>query len=231
MIFFTYGRLLIPLLLCIAVSIMNSGFSHPLAARTSSRKSNRKTQNRKKNSNKPKKRLYNRNGKLEIGIKYRPKKCPRKSKHGDILEVHYDGTLLYPRKSDFIISEKTSRSMTAHDLIMSGTSAHQSNSASHDTIEEEATVKKFDSSREREAPFYFTVGAGEVIKGWDMGMLGMCIGEKRKLIIPSNLAYGEVGAGIDVPGGATLIFEVELLNIIEKANERGDEDVDNTVWW
>lgn len=210
---------------------MNSGFSHPLAARPNSRTSNKKNQNRKKNANKRKKRLYNRNGKLEIGIKYRPKKCPRKSKHGDILEVHYDGTLLHPRKNDFIISEKSSRRMTAHDLIMSGKSAHHSNSASHDTMEEKETIKKFDSSREREVPFYFTVGVSEVIKGWDMGMLGMCIGEKRKLIIPSNLAYGEVGAGLDVPGGATLIFEVELLNIIEEADEQGDEDVDNKVWW
>jgi FK506-binding protein 2 len=69
---------------------------------------------------------------------------------------------------------------------------------------------KFDSSRDRNEPFSFTLGQGEVIKGWDDGLRGMCIGEKRKLTIPSDLAYGDEGSGEKIPGGSTLQFDVEV---------------------
>ena len=72
---------------------------------------------------------------------------------------------------------------------------------------------RFDSSYDRKQSFAFTLGAGEVIRGWDMGLLGMKIGGKRKLIIPSSLAYGKTGAGSVIPPDATLIFEIELLAI------------------
>ncbi|MFV1917296.1 MAG: FKBP-type peptidyl-prolyl cis-trans isomerase [Patescibacteria group bacterium] len=72
---------------------------------------------------------------------------------------------------------------------------------------------KFDSSLDRDEPFTFILGEGEVIKGWDQGVAGMKVGGKRKLTIPPELGYGDRGAGDDIPPGATLIFEVELLKV------------------
>ena len=78
---------------------------------------------------------------------------------------------------------------------------------------EDGRGAKFDSSVDRGQPFGFALGAGRVIAGWDEGVAGMLIGEKRELIIPSDLAYGSRGAGGVIPPDATLLFEVELLAI------------------
>ncbi|HRN78588.1 MAG TPA: FKBP-type peptidyl-prolyl cis-trans isomerase [Candidatus Dependentiae bacterium] len=74
--------------------------------------------------------------------------------------------------------------------------------------------RKFDSSVDRGQPLVFTVGVGQVIKGWDEGLLLMKKGEKRRLIIPSDLAYGAHGVGSIIPPHATLIFDVELIEIL-----------------
>ncbi|CAJ0946540.1 unnamed protein product, partial [Mesorhabditis belari] len=108
-------------------------------------------------------------GKLQIGIKKRVDNCEVKSRKGDLLHMHYVGTLL------------------------DGT--------------------EFDSSRSRDQEFTFTLGQGQVIKGWDQGLLNMCEGEQRRLTIPSHLAYGDRGAPPKIPPGATLRFEVELMKI------------------
>ncbi|KAG0242054.1 putative FK506-binding protein 2 [Mortierella sp. GBAus27b] len=83
-----------------------------------------------------------------------------------------------------------------------------------------ATGAQFDSSIGR-GPFDFTLGKGEVIKGWDQGLRGMCVGEKRKLTIPADLAYGDRAMGAAIPANSILNFEVELLSI----NGNGREEL------
>merc|ERR1719361_59470 len=102
--------------------------------------------------------------------------CKIKTQDGDMLSMHYTGTLYN-------------------------------------------TGEKFDSSLDRGTPFEFPLGGGRVIKGWDEGLKDMCIGEKRTLTIPAGMGYGKRGAGRKIPGGATLVFETELLAIKNRKAE------------
>jgi len=106
---------------------------------------------------------------LKIEVLSKPEECSRQTSKGDLLTMHYKGTL------------------------------------------EDGT--EFDSSYTRNEPFKFQLGVGQVIKGWDQGLLDMCPTEKRKLTIPSHLGYGDSGAGDRIPPKATLIFEVECISI------------------
>eukprot|EP00092_Neocalanus_flemingeri_P028519 GFUD01030971.1.p1 GENE.GFUD01030971.1~~GFUD01030971.1.p1 ORF type:complete len:218 (+),score=66.45 GFUD01030971.1:114-767(+) len=108
---------------------------------------------------------------LKIEYVSKPDTCDRVARNGDMLSMHYTGTL--------------------------------------------EDGKKFDSSLDKSEPFQFQIGVGQVIRGWEEGVLGMCEGEKRKLIVPAALGYGDQGAGDDIPGGATLLFDVELIRIEE----------------
>ncbi|KAK9369698.1 hypothetical protein V1509DRAFT_618851 [Lipomyces kononenkoae] len=112
----------------------------------------------------------NKAGDLQIGImkKVPKEQCGRKSRKGDLVNIHYTGRL------------------------------------------KDGTV--FDSSIGRDSPFRFTLGQGQVIAGWERGILGMCVGEKRKLTIPPHLAYGDRAAGM-IPAGSTLVFDAELVSI------------------
>jgi len=108
---------------------------------------------------------------LKVEYLSKPDSCEKVARNGDMLSIHYVGTL--------------------------------------------ESGAKFDSSYDRSEPFKFQVGVGQVIKGWEEGTLGMCVGEKRKLIVPPELGYGDQGAGDIIPGGATLYFEVELMDTEE----------------
>ncbi|KAF5346777.1 hypothetical protein D9756_010413 [Leucocoprinus leucothites] len=79
---------------------------------------------------------------------------------------------------------------------------------------------KFDSSHDRNSPLPLTLGVGQVIKGWDEGLQGMCVNEKRKLTIPSDKAYGSRGFGSVIPPNSALVFDVELVGLEPKKNSR-----------
>ncbi len=105
------------------------------------------------------------------------------------------------------------KKVESNDIVVgNGTEATNGKKVSVHYVGTLTDGSKFDSSRDRNEPFSFTLGAGEVIPGWDQGVAGMKVGGKRKLTIPPELGYGSQQAG-SIPPNSTLIFEIELLNV------------------
>lgn len=122
----------------------------------------------------------------------------------DTVTQETENTSLNPESMQLVtedITPGTGETAKAGDLV----SVHYTGTLTDGT--------KFDSSKDRGTPFNFTLGAGQVIEGWDKGVAGMKVGGVRKLTIPSSMGYGNQGVPGVIPGGATLIFEVELLEI------------------
>ncbi|CAE6458355.1 unnamed protein product [Rhizoctonia solani] len=131
-----------------------------------------------------------------------------RTKDGDILSMHYTGTFQSNGKAFDSSRERSppkskdgARTKDGDVLSMHYTGTFQSNG------------KAFDSSRERDTPFEFKLGAGQVIRGWDQGLQGMGVGERRKITLPPAYAYGPRGYPPVIPPNATLVFDVELLDI------------------
>eukprot|EP00930_Biecheleria_cincta_P044531 TRINITY_DN3063_c0_g1_i1.p1 TRINITY_DN3063_c0_g1~~TRINITY_DN3063_c0_g1_i1.p1 ORF type:complete len:180 (-),score=46.59 TRINITY_DN3063_c0_g1_i1:179-718(-) len=88
------------------------------------------------------------------------------------------------------------------------------------TIDETSSAgtpgKQFDSSRDRGSTFDFKIGQGQVIQGWEEGLVGLCVGAKAILVIPPDMGYGELGAGDDIPGDSTLRFDIEVVGVSDE---------------
>ena len=113
-----------------------------------------------------------------------------------------------------MLTTKTPSGLTFEDLAVGeGAAASSGQSVTVHYTGWLTNGDKFDSSKDRNDPFVFNLGAGQVIRGWDEGVQGMLVGGRRKLTIPPELGYGTRGAGGVIPPNATLVFEVELLGI------------------
>jgi cyclophilin family peptidyl-prolyl cis-trans isomerase len=126
-----------------------------------------------------------------------------------------------PVPADTSPPEADATELVIEDIVLgAGTEAIAGDNVSVHYVGTLTDGKEFDTSRKRNQPFRFEIGAGRVIKGWDQGVDGMRVGGKRKLTIPPHLGYGERGHPPVIPAQATLVFEVELLEVKEGLGER-----------
>ena len=122
--------------------------------------------------------------------------------------------MVYTREIDPMPPTTTASGLVFDELVVgSGNAAGSGQKVSVHYTGWLTNGTKFDSSKDRGEPFVFPLGKGHVIKGWDEGVAGMKVGGKRKLTIPPALGYGARGAGGPIPPNATLVFEVELLDV------------------
>lgn len=133
---------------------------------------------------------------LQIGVKHRAATCPIKSQDGDTLAM-YVGPSAAPLADSAGITRASSGTAPSLTRRWTVTSLLCVNRAPAHTLTKQE----------------FTLGSGQVITGWDRGLQGMCVGEKRKLVLPPEYAYGDMGAGDIIPPKSTLVFDVELLDI------------------
>jgi len=122
--------------------------------------------------------------------------------------------VVYTRETNVMPSTTTASGLQIEELVVgSGNAATAGQKVSVHYTGWLTNGTKFDSSKDRGEPFIFPLGKGHVIRGWDEGVAGMKVGGKRKLTIPPQLGYGARGAGGVIPPNATLVFEVELLDV------------------
>jgi FKBP-type peptidyl-prolyl cis-trans isomerase len=118
-----------------------------------------------------------------------------------------------PKAATGLTDAKVTKLVKTDFVVGKGTTAVAGKMVKVNYIGKLVNGKQFDASCDRGEAFEFALGAGQVIKGWDQGVAGMKVGGIRRLIIPSSLGYGAAGAGGAIPGGAALVFDVELLEV------------------
>jgi peptidylprolyl isomerase len=118
-----------------------------------------------------------------------------------------------PKAATGLTDAKVTKLVKTDFVVGKGASAVAGKMVKVNYIGKLVNGKQFDASCDRGEPFVFALGKGQVIKGWDQGVAGMKVGGIRRLVIPASLGYGAAGAGSDIPGGAALVFDVELLEV------------------
>lgn len=153
-------------------------------------------------------------GAIYFGLKSANKAAEATPTPGASAEVNFNMTTPSPVQTVVPAQSIDVEKLTVEDLVLGN--GQEAVSGKKVTVNYSGTLldgRKFDSSYDRGTPFSFTLGAGSVIRGWDEGLVGMKIGGKRKLTIPSSMGYSNVGVAGVIPPNAALVFEIELLGV------------------